>query len=164
MEIPIKRTPDAACCKPCPISMDLTWEWLPPGGTGWCLRKSVAITKGVLLVQRSGWKSEMLLNTPKLPGLPSLTENNPALNVHGAEVEKTPVCVYFFEIICLPWRMWFSGWSISLQTTRYPVHPGRAHAWVSGQVRSKENSRSNHTLMFLSLSFSFPSPTLKINK
>ena len=43
---------------------------------------------------------------------------------------------------------------------RFPV---RAHAWVSGQVPSTGCTRGNHTLMFLSLSFSLPSP-LKINK
>ena len=31
--------------------------------------------------------------------------------------------------------------------------PGRAHAWVEGQVPSRGQVRGNHTLMFLSLSF-----------
>ena len=39
--------------------------------------------------------------------------------------------------------------------------PVRAHAWVAGQVPSKGHVRSNHTLMFVSLSFSFPSPLSK---
>ena len=34
----------------------------------------------------------------------------------------------------------------------------RAYAWVSGQVPSRGCTRSNHTLMFLSLSFSLLSP------
>ena len=39
--------------------------------------------------------------------------------------------------------------------------PVRAHAWVVGQVPSRECARGDHTLMFLSLSFSFPSPLSK---
>ena len=39
--------------------------------------------------------------------------------------------------------------------------PGRAHAWVVGQVPSKGLTRSNHTLMFLSVSFSLLSPLSK---
>ena len=38
---------------------------------------------------------------------------------------------------------------------RFPV---RAHAWVAGQVPSGGFVRGNHTLMFLYLYFSFPSP------
>ena len=38
--------------------------------------------------------------------------------------------------------------------------PVRAHAWVVGQVPSREYARGNHTLMFLSFS-SFPSPLSK---
>ena len=52
-----------------------------------------------------------------------------------------------------------SGWSAGLRTKgsliRFPV---RAHAWVSGPVPSRGHMRGNHTLMFLSLSFSLPSP------
>ena len=63
--------------------------------------------------------------------------------------------------------MWLSGLSARLQTkgslVRFPV---RAHAWVVGQVSSVcvcggGVLRRNHTLMFLSLSFSFPSPLSK---
>ena len=36
--------------------------------------------------------------------------------------------------------------------------PGKAHAWVVGQVPNRGHSRGNHTLMFLSLSFSLHSP------
>ena len=43
------------------------------------------------------------------------------------------------------------------QRVQFPV---RAHAWVAGQVPSGGHMRSNHTLMFLSLSFSFPSPQI----
>ena len=37
----------------------------------------------------------------------------------------------------------------------------RAHAWVAGRVPSRGHMRGNHTLMLLSLSFSFPSPLPK---
>ena len=60
--------------------------------------------------------------------------------------------------------MWLSGLSAGLRTkgllVRFPV---RAHAWVVGQVPSTGCVRSTHTLMFLSLSPSFPL-SLKINK
>ena len=39
-----------------------------------------------------------------------------------------------------------------------------AHAWVVGWVPGRGCTRGNHTLMFLFLSFSLPSPSLKINK
>ena len=52
-----------------------------------------------------------------------------------------------------------------LQTKGSPVRfPVWAHAWVAGQVPNGGHIRGNHTLMFLSLSFSLPSPSLKINK
>ena len=41
--------------------------------------------------------------------------------------------------------------------------PFRAHAWLAGQIPSGVHVRGKHTLMFVSLSFSLPSP-LKINK
>ena len=46
-------------------------------------------------------------------------------------------------------------------TGQFPV---RAHAWVAGQGPSKGCARGNHTLMFLSLSFSLSSPLSKINQ
>ena len=66
-----------------------------------------------------------------------------------------------------PWLVWFRGLSAHLQTKgsqfRFPV---RAHAWVTGQVPSRGRTRGNHILMFLSLPFSPPFPSLKnkINK
>ena len=62
--------------------------------------------------------------------------------------------------------MWLSGLSAGLRTKGSPVwFPVRAHAWVVGQVPSREQARGNHTLMFLFLSFSLPSPlSKKINK
>ena len=47
------------------------------------------------------------------------------------------------------------------QRVRFPV---RAHAWVAGQVPSRGHVRGSHTFIFLSLSFSLPSPSLKIDK
>ena len=41
---------------------------------------------------------------------------------------------------------------------RFPV---RARAWVAGQVPSGAHVRDNHTLIFLTLSFSFSSPLSK---
>ena len=41
---------------------------------------------------------------------------------------------------------------------RFPV---RAHAWVAGQLPIGGHVRGNHTLMFLSLSFSLPNPLYK---
>ena len=58
-----------------------------------------------------------------------------------------------------------SGLSASLRTQGPPVwFPVRAHAWVTGQVPSRGRSTSNHTWIFLSLSFPLPSPLSKINK
>ena len=49
-----------------------------------------------------------------------------------------------------------------LQTKGLPVQfPLRAHAWVVSQVPSMGLLRGNHTLIFLSLSFSFSSPLSK---
>ena len=51
--------------------------------------------------------------------------------------------------------------AVGLGTKRLLVRfPVRAQAWVVGQVPSRGRVRGNHTLMFLSLSFSFPSPHL----
>ena len=57
----------------------------------------------------------------------------------------------------LPWLVWLSGLSASLQTrgllVRFPV---RAHVWVVGLVPNRGHMRGNHILMFLSLSSSLP--------
>ena len=62
--------------------------------------------------------------------------------------------------------MYLSGLSASLRSKGSLVpFPVRAHAWVAGQVPSRGCMRGNHTLMFLSLSFSLPfSLSKKINK
>ena len=50
-------------------------------------------------------------------------------------------------------------WAVNqMSPVQFPV---RAHACVAGQVPSGGHMRGNHTLMFLSLSFSFPSPLSK---
>ena len=66
------------------------------------------------------------------------------------------LCLLLFLLV------WFSGLSTSLPTKwSHPPFPVRTHAWVAGQVPSKRHARGNHPLMFLSLSFSFPSPLSK---
>ena len=67
----------------------------------------------------------------------------------------------------MPWLVWLSGLSASLRAKGSLVwFPVRAHAWVAGQVPSWGHVKGNHTLMFLSLSSSLPSPLSKntINK
>ena len=39
--------------------------------------------------------------------------------------------------------------------------PSQAYAWVAGRVHNKGHTRGNHTLMFLSISFSLPAPLPK---
>ena len=64
----------------------------------------------------------------------------------------------------MPWLVWLSGLHARLQSKGSPVgFPVRAHAWVAGQVPSSGSKRGNHTLVFLSLSFSCPSPPSKKN-
>ena len=64
-----------------------------------------------------------------------------------------------------PWLVWLSGLSASLWTKGLLVwFPVRVHAWDTGQVPGGGHMRGNNTLMFLSISFSLPSPSLKINK
>ena len=55
---------------------------------------------------------------------------------------------------------WIEHWPANQRSPdRFPV---RAHAWVAGQVPCcGEGVRGNHTLMFLSLTFSLPSPLSK---
>ena len=48
-----------------------------------------------------------------------------------------------------------AGLQIKGSLVRFPVG---AHAWVAGQVPSRGCARGDHTLMFLSISFSLPSP------
>ena len=68
-------------------------------------------------------------------------------------------CFLLQKYTIWPWLVWLSRLSASLQTKGLPVWiPVRAHAWVLGQVPSVEHMRGNHTLMFLSLSSSLPSP------
>ena len=63
------------------------------------------------------------------------------------------------------WLVWLRGLVVCLRIKGSPFQlPVRAQAWVSGQVPRRGRMRDNHTFMFLSLSFSLPSPFLKINK
>ena len=52
--------------------------------------------------------------------------------------------------------LWTKGFWV-----RFPV---RAHAWLAGQAPSRGRRRGNHTLLFLSFSFSLPFPLSKINR
>ena len=64
----------------------------------------------------------------------------------------------------LPWLVWLSGLSTSLQTKGWLVRfPVRAYAWVVSQVPSRWHTWGNHTLMFPSHS-SFLPLCLKIKK
>ena len=66
------------------------------------------------------------------------------------------------KIFFMPLLVWLSGLSSGLKTIGLLVgFPARAHAWVVGQVFSRGQVRSNHTLMYLCLSFSLPSPLSK---
>ena len=69
------------------------------------------------------------------------------------------------ELRNVPWQLWPTGISAGLGTKGSPVQfPVRAHAEVVGQVPSGGRTRGNQTLMFLSLSFSIPSPRSKNKK
>ena len=52
---------------------------------------------------------------------------------------------------------WIERWPA---TPKVNLIPSKVHAWVAGQVPSRGRIRGNHiaTLLFLSLSFSSPSP------
>ena len=64
----------------------------------------------------------------------------------------------------MPWLVWLSELSANLRTKGSLVRlPVRAHAWVLGQDPCRGHVTGSHTLMFLSLSPSFPL-SLKINK
>ena len=64
-----------------------------------------------------------------------------------------------------PWLVWLSELSTGPWTKGSLVQfPVRAHAWVTGQVSSSRHMRGNHTLKFLSLFFSLPSPLSKNKK
>ena len=61
-----------------------------------------------------------------------------------------------------PWLVWLSGLSVGLQTKPLPVQiPVRDSGQVSSHVPGGGRRRGNHTLMFLSLSFSLPSSLSK---
>ena len=62
----------------------------------------------------------------------------------------------------VPWLVWLSESSTGLRTKGSQVQfPLRAQVWVAGQILSRRRTTGNHTLIFLSLSFSSPSPLSK---
>ena len=76
----------------------------------------------------------------------------------------TCVCVKYFYIKIAHYALVgvAQGIECGLQTRGLPGQfPVRAHAWVVGQVHSRGHTRGNHTLIFLSLSFSLSSPPSK---
>ena len=76
--------------------------------------------------------------------------------------EVTFIMTLFKSIPKEPWLVWLNGLSTSLGTKGSPVRfPVREHAWVAGQVPRVGCVRYYYTLMFLSLSFSRPSPLSK---
>ena len=71
-------------------------------------------------------------------------------------------CLGIIEKKFTSWLVWLNGLSADLWTKGSPVRfPVRAHVWVAGHVPSRGCARGNHTLMFLSLSFSLLSPLSK---
>ena len=63
------------------------------------------------------------------------------------------------KIVDEPWLVWLSGLSTGLGTKGLRVQfPVRAYVWVAGQLPSRVHMRGNHTFIFLSHSFSLPSP------
>ena len=71
-----------------------------------------------------------------------------------------------------PWLAWLSGWVLACEAKGHLFDSqSRARAWVVGQVpsggvyekattkkKNKKERKGNYTSMFLSLSFSLPSP------
>ena len=84
------------------------------------------------------------------------------LHLGGYVTPGEMMLCYSFKVIQLPWLVWLSGLSTGLGTERWLVwFPVRAHAWVVGQVPGWGRARGNQW-MFLSLSFSLPSPFFQI--
>ena len=84
---------------------------------------------------------------------------------HSKPSPYLPICSLVLNNGFLSWLVWLSGLISGLWTKGSPNRfPIRAHAWIVGQVSRGGHTRGNHTLIFLSLSFSFLSSSLKINK
>ena len=112
------------------------------------------------LVTQQGWETSTALERHVWIGfqLP-LGRCRPQALVERARVLPEPEGRWFIRTEVLLWLVWLSGLSAGLQTKGSPVQfPVRAHAWVVGQVPSRDCVRGNQTLMFFSLSFSLPSP------
>ena len=84
-------------------------------------------------------------------------------------------CIYYSNLLAQifrklnlakqPWLAWLSGLRAGPKTRGSLVQlPVRAQSWVVGQVPSRGYMRGNHTLLFLSLAFSLPSPCIKMHK
>ena len=68
---------------------------------------------------------------------------------------------FLYQIFYLGWCSLVDWvWACEAQGRRFDSQ-SRAHVWVASQVPSRGHVRGNHLLMFLSLSFSFPSPLSK---
>ena len=86
-----------------------------------------------------------------LPHIPSLGEDEKKVS------EKE-----FSKMIKKSILGWLSGLNDGLWTKGLLVwFPVREYAWVAGQVPDRGHRRGNHTLIFLSVCFSLPSPLSK---
>ena len=94
-----------------------------------------------------------LLHQPptRPPGLPPLP-TPPSSRWLSGKLSKTQLWAWALAGVA----QWIEHWSENQRV--------RAHAWVAGQVPSGGCVRGNHTLMFLSLSFSPLPLCLNINK
>ena len=92
-----------------------------------------------------------------------LVQKGPTLCLLSFHCQALVTQQHLETIGATPWLVWLSGLSTCLQTKSSQVHfPVRAHAWVAGHVPSRGVQEAT-TLMFLSLSSSFPL-SLKRNK
>ena len=88
-----------------------------------------------------------------------LIDKNSASGIHSS---YSILKVFFQNYLIKPWLVWLGGLSAGLRTKGSPVpFPVRAHAWVAAQVPGWGMQKATYTLMFLSLSFSLPSPLSK---
>ena len=99
------------------------------------------------------WAKDSLFNKWKIGQIHAENETRPSSYATHKNKFKT-------------WLVLLSGLSTSLRTkgslVRFPVRAPRSRrTWGAGQVPSRGHMRGKHTLMFLSLSFSHPSPLFK---
>ena len=113
------------------------------------MREKAVLRKNTFMAVQGYLKKQeqFQMNDPTLQ-LKELEKNNKqiAKSVEGDKKGLSSPCWY----------------STSLQTKGSLVQvPLGAHGWVVGQVSIRRCVKGNHTLMFLSLSFSHPSPLSK---